>query len=485
MLLMVAVATWQLRSLDDRWITSYRVRGVLGAYREPVLGYTPAESYRLGEAIPFHIHTTAPATARVYRLAAEELEDQGVEYAVDTATQSSKYHTINGFDWPSNLAVSTQGWKSGYYILRVTQDESGSEFNVPFILKPQRPNGVSIVASTNTWNAYNTCGGRSNYHEHRYLPARALAKLIFMLPVSSATQNMLYEKLNTSLLSFTGRSSFLPRSRPDIGISKEMEGDQKPFDSHCSQVLRAEWCLAAFLEKNNIDYSVYSDVDLALDEEIQQSKLLIFNVHSEYWSPEMIARLSQYMNGGGKVVFASGNNMYRGVQDYGAGIRVVNQLLDAKTVRSLIGTFYQAVTFSTPGAVPCGNVQGAAYARVARDHWIFNGVRATGLALFGKQNLNRLATRLGAVGASGFETDQIGPGSEEFKVLAIARNPVNPAYLVYKKMPLGGWIVNTSSVTWNASLTVDPVVDAITMNLVNAALNGPARTEENDDNSAD
>src|SRR5207237_3930953 len=60
--------------------------------------------------------------------------------------------------------------RSGLYFFHA-RGESGAFFSFPLVVAPARPQApVAVLASTNTWNAYDPFGGRSNY----IMPARML-----------------------------------------------------------------------------------------------------------------------------------------------------------------------------------------------------------------------------------------------------------------------------------------------------------------------
>jgi hypothetical protein len=53
--------------------------------------------------------------------------------------------------------------RSGLYYVHATSD-SGAFFAAPWIVAPAEPSApIAVLASANTWNAYNNFGGRSNY----------------------------------------------------------------------------------------------------------------------------------------------------------------------------------------------------------------------------------------------------------------------------------------------------------------------------------
>jgi N,N-dimethylformamidase len=60
--------------------------------------------------------------------------------------------------------------RSGLYYFHV-ETESGKFLGFPWVIAPERPAArVAVLASTNTWNAYNSFGGRSNYINATQLP---------------------------------------------------------------------------------------------------------------------------------------------------------------------------------------------------------------------------------------------------------------------------------------------------------------------------
>src|SRR5205085_687594 len=60
--------------------------------------------------------------------------------------------------------------KSGLYYFHV-ETASGKFLSFPWVVAPKTPQAkVAVIASTNTWNAYNNFGGRSNYINPTQLP---------------------------------------------------------------------------------------------------------------------------------------------------------------------------------------------------------------------------------------------------------------------------------------------------------------------------
>src|SRR5205807_1954944 len=72
-----------------------------------------------------------------------------------------------GVGWDNGFGVHRQviaaPERSGLYYFHA-KGESGAFFSFPLVVAPIRScSTIAVLASTNTWNAYNAFGGRSNY----------------------------------------------------------------------------------------------------------------------------------------------------------------------------------------------------------------------------------------------------------------------------------------------------------------------------------
>jgi hypothetical protein len=111
-------------------------------------------------------------------------------------------------------------------------------------------------------------------------------------------------------------------------------------------------------------------------------------------------------------------------------------------------------------------VETAAPYRVERaDHWVFDGTGLRNGDVFGHRNLN---TGCDARGASGHETDKIGPASPPATTL-LARG-VNAdgggADMIHVGFDGGGEVFSAGSIVYVASLPVDDGVSRVTSNVV-------------------
>ena len=132
--------------------------------------------------------------------------------------------------------------------------------------------------------------------------------------------------------------------------------------------------MAVFLDKNNISYSVYSDKDFESDFGLNKAKLTIFNTHSEYWSMEMMGKLKEYSQAGGNVLFASGNNIYREIVDYGDYMMVSKPTIEREVTTRLIGSYY----------TDAGYMTFSPYKVIHDKHWVFKGTNINAGEVFGE-----------------------------------------------------------------------------------------------------
>src|SRR5688500_14053181 len=81
--------------------------------------------------------------------------------------------TQGGVSWNRYGSALVQApQRSGLYYFHV-ETPSGAFLSFPWVVAPQTPQSrIAVIASTNTWNAYNSFGGRSNYINPTTLPRR-------------------------------------------------------------------------------------------------------------------------------------------------------------------------------------------------------------------------------------------------------------------------------------------------------------------------
>jgi hypothetical protein len=134
-------------------------------------GYCWPMSANPGEAIRFYISssTPGPATASYVRLGGRgpRLGVPVVEGPAFDVDFEAKGAWSADCAWAEafvlDLPTSGAPWEAGFYAARV-QGPSGPPYDIPFVVKRAATAApLALIVNTNTWNAYNTWGGASNY----------------------------------------------------------------------------------------------------------------------------------------------------------------------------------------------------------------------------------------------------------------------------------------------------------------------------------
>ena len=101
-------------------------------------------------------------------------------------------------------------------------------------------------------------------------------------------------------------------------------------------------------------------------------------------------------------------------------------------------------------------------------HWVFAGTGLRDGDLFGEASLHERVHG----GASGHETDKMTPHSPPNTVLlAKGTNPDDGgAEMVYYETASGGAVFSVGSITYPASLLVDPAISRVTANVIDRFL---------------
>lgn len=134
--------------------------------------YTPRYSYRHGETIDFHVHSTRPHfELEVYREGPRPevvFQRSGIPAR---AVATPEHPHLEGCGWPVVFQLPVDaGWRSGFYVVIVrVRDDDGGVFEREhfFVVRPARPaaaTSIAFIVSTATMNAYNDWGGGNSYH---------------------------------------------------------------------------------------------------------------------------------------------------------------------------------------------------------------------------------------------------------------------------------------------------------------------------------
>jgi N,N-dimethylformamidase len=370
--------------------------------------------------------------------------------------------------------------RGGLHYVRA-EGESGATFAAPWVVAPAAPTApTAILLSTNTWNAYNLFGGRSNYVNAHGLPPR---------PPLNARQDL--QRFDARATAEWGHpdEAYAPLSfeRPEPG--NDVPPGTRPEDPIAgrlaSSLAPAEWRLLAWLEREGFAHDTYADQQLhdgVLD--LDAYRVLVISVHPEYWSRRMLERVRDWLEAGGRLIVLGGNSINCEVEmSDGRSLRFRTQLTstdgslgmrDAADPSTWYDSRFHRSAFAeatvTGLATTEAGIMTAAPYRVADGAgraWVFAG---TGLAdgdTFGHVTLHERCPG----GASGHETDKRSAQTPEgFMLLAKGMNPDGGGAEMVLREGIGrsaqGSVFNVGSITWVPALLIDEAVSRITRNVL-------------------
>lgn len=445
-----------------------------------LLGYAWPKWCRGGDSVEFRVHAVEPYKLGLYRygLRKEFVRNVGWydNHGPRAATQTlpDGYFVESGVRWDNGFGVHRQAIaapeRTGLYYFHA-RGESGAFFSFPLVVAPAKPRAaVAVLASTNTWNAYNAFGGRSNY----VMAGRTIDE-----PIVNAKSDLPRYKLSDY-----GEWKSAPDFAP-LSFDRPEPYNHVPADVECTDPIEgrqachlapAEWRLLGWLERRGYEHDLYADYQLhdgTLD--LDAYRVLVLNTHPEYWSEAAYRRVKRWVfERGGRLLYLGGNGLNCAVEylDGGTALRCLNHWpagfesrfhYRVESEASLLG-----VAFSDAGAMTV-----APYEVIEPGHWAFAG---TGLKKGERFGTRILHERYGD-GASGHETDKITPSSpKNVEVLARGLNPDDGgAHLVHFETPSGGAVFSAGSITYPTGLLCDPVLSTITANVLERFLRGGRR----------
>lgn len=399
--------------------------------------------------------------------------DEHGPYAAEQITPDGDY-SETGVNWNSVGYPSTPiqhrveaPQRSGLYYLWA-RTPSGDNYSFPWVVAPDRPRArIAVLANTNTWNAYNAFGGRSNYINATSLPSA---------PTVNARQDL--DRYNTAQ-SVWGKpdEAYRPLAfeRPEHG---NHIFDNSPWDrssisdpiqgrAQCGLV-PAEWRLLGWLEREGFDYDYYADGQLQEGTlTLESYDVLVLGVHPEYWTREMFRRVEEWVHRGGRLVYLGGNGLNCEVIIEGDRMHCLS-FDDAKPPNSkhesrMHRTYAPEARLLGIAFTHAGAMTAAAYRVLQPAHWAFEGTGLEEGDSFGRVSQHERVPG----GASGHETDKVTPNSpKQVEIIARGENPEGGgAEMVVIKLGQGS-VFSTGSITWVTSLHVDESVSRITRNVL-------------------
>jgi hypothetical protein len=459
-----------------------------------LLGYMWPKWVRSGERAEFRVHAVEPYRLSLWRYGqAKEFvqplgwfDEHGPRATMQITPDGDYVQT--GVQWnkvgygsPHHTQLVAGPARSGLYYLHA-EAESGDFFAFPWIVAPAQPSAaIAVLASTMTWNAYNNFGGRANYVNASSLPDR---------PTVNGRQDLGRYTMSGGYTEWRARdAAYLPvswdRPEPFNHVPRHTQATDPIEGRQPCHLAPAEWRFLAWLEREGYRYDFYAEQQLhdgTLD--LDAYKVVISQVHPEYWSRTMYERIKTWVNERrGRFMYLGGNGLNCEIDvldDHrmkfkthliaapnGIGAcdaddpSILYESRFARTVESeanLLGVVFMET----------GIMTAAPYAVVQADHWVFAGTGLHNGDTFGHNSQHERIPG----GASGHETDKMSPSSPPNTVLlAKGLNPEDGgAHMTYYDTPSGGAVFAVGSITWPACVLVDTHVSAITANVIDRFL---------------
>lgn len=461
--------------------------------RDLLLGYMWPKWVKSGELSEYKLSSPDPIRLSLWRYGLKKefvkmigwIDEHGPRATIQVTpdgdyTQTGVNWNKQGYGNPHITAFVAGPERSGLYFLHAETD-SGMFFASPWVVAPAKPTAsIAVVEATNTWNAYNNFGGRSNYVN----AARFTAG-----PVVNARFDM---------IRYTD-AGFSERDFPDdehlpLSFERPEPNNFPPFQEQVTDPIRgrqqshlasAEWRLLGWLEREGFAHDIYSEAQLhdgTLD--LDAYKVLIISAHPEYWSREMFIRVRDWVQQrGGQLMYLGGNGLNCEVEfvdetrirflshdpatnhgeyayiEEGTGRKIESRMHRTfESEASLLG-----VVFTDPGIMTA-----APYKVENAGHWAFAGTGLKNGDFFGEANQQERIPG----GASGHETDKRSASSPKNTVLLARGTNIDNggAEIVTYETASGGAVFSVGSITYNGSLLVDDVVSRVTANVISRFL---------------
>jgi hypothetical protein len=453
---------------------------------DSIVGYAWPKWVVAGQPAEYRVHAVEEYRLSLWRYGAQKELVQVITWMDEHGPQANRQILPDGDFTRSGARWNSEGYatpptvtapdRSGLYYFHATT-RSGRSFRFPWVVAPARPqSSVAVLASTNTWNAYNNYGGRSNYVNATRLPDS---------PVVYSRQDL--DRYQDRTPFGTWRfpdSEYGPLSfdRPEPGNHIFDDGkSESPVQGRVQCGLApGEWRLYAWLEREGFSYDLYAEAQLhdgTLD--LREYRVLIIAVHPEYWTRTMYLKVKSWVQEqGGRLMYLGGNGLNCEV--------VLNEDATMTCLTHLRSTHGEMGGLSDDGTtefesrmhrtleseanllgVVCtesGIMTAAPYRVTDASHWVYEDTGLRDNDLFGRVTLHERIPG----GASGHETDKRSKSSPPDTVLlAKGTNPDNGgSEIVMVRHKGGGAVFSVGSITWVAALFTDQAVAAITRNVL-------------------
>jgi hypothetical protein len=212
----------------------------------------------------------------------------------------------NGCGWSASVTVPIgENWRSGFYLVTLKAHDAPPDRAVghaAFVVRSGSPRARALlVLATNTYNAYNSWGGKSLYTGGwRVSFARPFGRGMLMRPSTERDDRKARPRYRGEEPDVDGMIY------QDYRFANGYPGFMSSAGWFTYERRFVEWAEGEGLQ---FDYAVSSDLDR--DPGIAAGYDVVLGVgHDEYWSAGQRAAIEQHIERGGNYVTMSGNTMF-------------------------------------------------------------------------------------------------------------------------------------------------------------------------------
>lgn len=412
-------------------------------------GYTDKISYQPGETVSLFL--SGPEND-AQQIALNDVNGNNIlsfQASVRVQPIANVKPWLNGFEYVKTTTFKLpDNLKNGFY--RLTGD-------IPVICKStDTTTDITVVFPSNTYNAYNDYGGKSLYR-----------------PGDPNTEAAIYRATVVSFLRYNPASA---------GLSGNFNES-----------------FFRWIEDQNYNARFIADTDLDNYSEIENSKIVIIAGKSEYWTRKARTNIDKFIASGKNVLILSGNTMYWQVRYNSKQDLMI--CYKSNNADPLTNTIYSTCYWETPGlSYPVNASIGADFygggypMKVGNPSNGFTIVNEASPLLKGTGLKNGDLLNLPTIETDGAPVKKmILPGSTEVPVIdnskmnfhkieliayTFSLNPDNKpglgTFVVCKKTPESGTVVNVASTNWCASNGIGgedkQKIETITKNMIDGSL---------------
>ncbi|MDA4113823.1 MAG: LamG domain-containing protein [Thaumarchaeota archaeon] len=206
----------------------------------------------------------------------------------------------------------TEAFKSGIYAAKL---ESNGHFQyLPFFVRPKRGTATAKIAFLVATYSYLAYGDEHNLSDMDEEGGLTAAFPDFHYPTRPMEKYVIGNRLHSLYDKHSDGSgvTYSSRLRPVLTISPEYRSAILGSGKGAPHQFSADLLIIDWLEQKGFEYDVISDEDLNQEGAslLRPYKVVVTGTHHEYWSGQMLDALEQYLNGGGRTMYMSGNGLY-------------------------------------------------------------------------------------------------------------------------------------------------------------------------------